>query len=96
MERRHWGFHLHGGNRLLARKSKEVQRKAGQFVSGNPCPFECKRCMAAFTFDYELTRHTEKEPDCDKRSIYQSIEDAMAREKEANACPSTEDCNGLQ
>ena len=77
-------IYMEAKNRLLARKSKEVQRKVrSQFRKSNPCPFECKRCMAAFTFDYELTRHTEKVPDCDKRTVYHKLrEDAMAREKE--------------
>ena len=71
-------------NRLLAKKNKEVQKKTKTlFRKSNPCPFECKKCLTAFVFDYELIRHNENEPDCDTTTIYHKLrEEAIAKEKE--------------
>ena len=68
----------------MAKKNKEVQKKTKTlFRKSNPCPFECKKCLTAFVFDYELIRHNENEPDCDTTTIYHKLrEEAIAKEKE--------------
>ena len=41
--------------------------------------------MKAFVFDYELTRHNKRHPDCDTATIYDVLRrEALQREKEAD------------
>ena len=40
--------------------------------------------MKAFVFDYELTRHSERHPDCDTTTFYDVLRrEALQKEKEA-------------
>lgn len=75
---------LEAKNRLLGKKKKEAEKRTRvQFRKSHPCPFECEKCLNAYVFDYELTRHKKNDPNCDKITIYHKLrKEAIAKEKQ--------------
>ena len=73
-------------NRMVLEKCTDVDKSARlRFRKLRRAPFQCEKCMKAFVFDYELTRHSERHPDCDTSTFYDVLKrEALQKERDAN------------
>ena len=71
-------------NRLLLESAQKVSRATRiKFRKQHNAPFYCPRCMRAFVFDYEVTKHDDRHPDCATTTVYDMLRrEALEKEKE--------------